>query len=159
MISMIVATAQNRVIGKNGTLPWRCPSDMCRFRELTMGHPVVMGRNTWESIPDKFRPLPGRRNIVLSSTLETLPDAETCHSFQQVLSLLEGQDAFVMGGARVYETAMPFARKLYLTKILAEVEGDVFFPPITNEWTLVEKIEAVKADNDQYPLEFLTFVK
>jgi dihydrofolate reductase len=132
---------------------------MERFKKLTMGHPVIMGRKTWESLPDKFRPLPGRRNIVLSRTINELPGAEVCHAFQHVPNILEGKDAFVMGGASVYEASMPFASRLYLTRILAEIKGDALFPLITGEWALIERSKIVRAKGDQYPLEFLTFVK
>lgn len=129
-VSLVAAVARNGVIGRGGTLPWRIPEDMRRFRELTLGHPVVMGRKTWESLPERFRPLPGRRNVVLSRDPGWRAEgAERAGSLEEALRLLAGeQRVFVIGGAEVFAQALPLADELLLTEIDAYAEGDVFFP-------------------------------
>jgi dihydrofolate reductase len=127
---MVAALARNGVIGRNGSIPWRIPEDMAHFRTLTMGHPVVMGRRTWDSLPDRFRPLPGRRNVVVTrNDAWQAEGAERAPSFDAALRLLEGAgQVFVIGGAEIYAAALPRADELVLTEIEAEVEGDVRFP-------------------------------
>ncbi|HSI97126.1 MAG TPA: dihydrofolate reductase [Gaiellaceae bacterium] len=129
-ISIVAAVALGGVIGRDGTIPWRIPEDMKRFRELTTGHAVVMGRRTWESVPDRFRPLPGRRNVVVTRNPDWSSEgAERAGSLDEALRLLEGEPrVFVIGGAEIYVAAMPHADELQLTEIDAEVEGDTFFP-------------------------------
>ncbi len=128
MIALVVAHSRNRVIGRDGGLPWRLPGDMRHFRELTTGHTVLMGRRTFESIPDSFRPLPDRRNLVLSS--DPAYRAEGAEVFADLPSALEacGRDCFVIGGAQTYEESLPLAGRLHATEIDAEIEGDVYFP-------------------------------
>jgi len=129
-ISLVAAVAQNGVIGRGGTIPWRLSEDMVHFRALTIGHPVIMGRRTWESIPDRFRPLPGRRNVVVSRNPEWAETgAERADSLEDALDLLDGtSEVFVIGGAELYRAALPFADELLLTEIDDDVEGDTFFP-------------------------------
>jgi dihydrofolate reductase len=119
------------VIGRDGTIPWRIPEDMARFRALTMGHPVIMGRRTWESIPERFRPLPGRRNVVVTHNPEWSADgAERAASVEDALDLLRDEERlFVIGGAQIYAAALPYADELLLTEIEADIEGDTLFPP------------------------------
>ena len=118
------------MIGRDGGIPWRLPEDMRRFRELTMGHPVVMGRRTWESLPDKFRPLPGRGNVVISRDPDwSAQGADRASSIEDALALLESApDVFVIGGGEIYAAALPYADELVLTEIDAEIEGDTTFP-------------------------------
>jgi dihydrofolate reductase len=129
-ISILAAVAHRGVIGRDGGVPWRLPEDMVRFRELTMGHPVVMGRRTWESLPDGFRPLPGRGNVVVTRNPDwTAQGADRVASFEDALELLESDPTvFVIGGGEVYAAALPYADELLLTEIDADVEGDTTFP-------------------------------
>jgi dihydrofolate reductase len=139
MIAIVVAHTSNRVIGRDGELPWRLPSDLRRFRELTSGHTVLMGRRTFESLPDAFRPLPGRRNLVLSGEEGYRPEgAEVFASLGDALAACEG-DCFVIGGELTYRDALPLCERLYATEIDAEIDGDAFFPEIDPaDWRLVE---------------------
>jgi dihydrofolate reductase len=134
-IVLIAAVARNGVIGRNNALLWHLPEDMKHFRRVTAGHAVVMGRKTWDSLPERFRPLPGRRNLVLTrqagwhaagaETMPTLPDA---------LQALAGQDrVFVIGGAQVYAEAMPIADELLLTELHRDYEGDATFPSLQGQ--------------------------
>lgn len=139
-ISVIVAIGKNRAIGKDNQLLWQIPGDLPRFKKLTSGHPVVMGRKTWESIPEKFRPLPGRTNIVITrDSSYDAPGAVRAQSFPEALSLArdaEGSDEiFAIGGQQVYECALPFATNLYLTLVDDEKEGDAFFPSYEDQFT------------------------
>jgi len=131
-VSLVAAVARGRVIGRNSGIPWRLPEDMARFRELTTGHPVVMGRRTWDSLPDRFRPLPGRRNVVVTRNPAWHEEgAERTGSFDEALRLLDGApQVFVIGGGQLYEAALPAADELVLTEIDAEVDGDTLFPPV-----------------------------
>ena len=126
----MAAVARGGVIGRGGTLPWDLPEDMARFRALTMGRPVVMGRRTWESLPDRFQPLPGRRNVVVTrNEAWTADGAERAGSLDDALELLEDEpQAFVIGGAELFAEALPIADELLLTELDLEVEGDAFFP-------------------------------
>jgi dihydrofolate reductase len=130
-VSVIAAVARNGVIGRDNAIPWRIPEDLARFRELTTGHAVVMGRRTWDSLPERFRPLPARRNVVVTRDPDWRADgAERAGSLGDALALLEGaQQVFVIGGGQLYAEALPLADELRLTEIDAEVEGDVLFPP------------------------------
>ena len=121
--------ARNRVIGKDGDLPWRLPEDLKRFRSLTMGHPIVMGRKTYDSIG---RPLPGRRNIVISRQQDLVIDGvETVSSLSAALEMTAGADkVFVIGGQQIYQSALPLADRIELTLIDKDFEGNVLFPPI-----------------------------
>ena len=133
---VVAAIAHGGVIGRDGSVPWRLPEDMARFREVTMGHPVVMGRRTWDSLPDRFRPLPGRRNVVVTRNPAWSADgAERAGSLAEALRLVEGSEVegservSVIGGCEVYEAALPLADELLLTEVALDVEGDTFFPP------------------------------
>jgi len=139
VVAIVVAHSANRVIGRDGALPWRLPSDLRRFRELTLGSTVLMGRRTFESLPDAFRPLPGRRNLVLSSDPGyRARGAETFGSLDAALAACEG-DCFVIGGERTYREALPRCQRLYATEIDAEVEGDVLFPELDEaQWRCVD---------------------
>lgn len=142
-LSIIVAQAENRAIGKNNDLLWHLSSDLKRFKALTMGHPVVMGRRTWESLPK--RPLPGRRNIVFTQNPDFVAEgAEVVHSVNGLFAALKDCDdeVFIMGGAAIYELLLPFTNKLYVTHIYRDFDGDVFFPVIDmSEFNLVNLSE------------------
>ena len=129
-LALIAAVARNRVIGRGGELVWRESADQQHFRRVTLGCPVIMGRKTWDSLPARFRPLPGRRNIVVTRNAGWHGEgAERAGSLAEALRL--AQDAakvFVIGGAELYALALPQADELVLTEIEAELDGDVFFP-------------------------------
>ncbi len=143
-LSIIVAQAENRAIGLNGDMPWYLSGDLKRFKALTMGHPVVMGRRTWESLPK--RPLVGRRNIVFSQNENFVPEgAEVVHSVKGLFDLLRDTDdeVFIIGGGRIYNMLMPFTQRLYITWVHCEYpEADTFFPVIDlSEFTKVNETE------------------
>ena len=129
-LSLIAAVARNGAIGKDNALLWREPEDQKHLRRVTMGSPVIMGRKTWESLPARFRPLPGRRNVVITRDVAWRADgAEAVASIDAALALLAGTDkAFVLGGAEIYALALPLADELLLTEIDADLDGDTFFP-------------------------------
>ena len=118
------------MIGRDGGIPWRLAEDMARFRELTVGHPVVMGRRTWESLPEQFRPLPGRGNVVITRNTDwSAQGADRAPSIEAAFALLESApEVFVIGGGEIYAAALRYADELLLTEIDAEVEGDTTFP-------------------------------
>ncbi len=126
-VSLIAALARNRVIGRDNSLVWHIPADLAHFKKITHGHPVVMGRKTWDSIG---RPLPGRRNLVVTrQEAWNAQGAEPVASLQEALSLcVEAPEVFVIGGAQIYEQALPLAHRLWLTEIDAEPQGDAWFP-------------------------------
>jgi dihydrofolate reductase len=157
-VSLVAAVARGGVIGRDGGIPWRLAEDMMRFRELTMGHPVVMGRRTWESLPDGFRPLPGRGNVVVTRNPDwSAPGADRAGSIEEALELLESESrAFVIGGGEIYAAALPYADELLLTEIGADVEGDTTFPPWErSEFEEVERRERVTEDGT--PFAFVTY--
>jgi dihydrofolate reductase len=129
-IALVAAVARGGVIGRDGGVPWHLPEDLARFRSLTTGHAVVMGRRTWDSLPERFRPLPGRRNIVVTRDPDWRADgAERAGSLDDGLAhAAEETSVFVIGGAQIYRQALPLADELLLTEIDLEVEGDAFFP-------------------------------
>jgi dihydrofolate reductase len=141
MLSLIAAVSRNRVIGRDNRLLWHLPGDMRHFRETTRGKPVIMGRRTWESLPGKFRPLPGRRNVVLSRNPDyAAPGAERAGSLAEAVEKAGGGESFVIGGAELYRQALPLAERLYLTEIAAEFPGDVLFPEIdAREWREISR--------------------
>ena len=143
-LSIIVAQAENRAIGVDGDMPWHLSGDLKRFKALTMGHPVVMGRRTWESLPK--RPLTGRRNIVFSQSEGFVPEgAEVVRSVNDLFHLLRYSDeeVFIIGGGRIYNMLMPFTQRLYVTWVHKEFpEADTFFPVIDlSEFTKVNETE------------------
>lgn len=145
-VSIIVAQGSNRVIGADGGLPWNLPSDLRRFRELTMGHAVVMGRKTYESIPERFRPLPGRRNLVISRSAH-YEGAEVFPSLAAALEACERR-CFVIGGGQVYAEAAALADRCYVTDVDCSPDGDAFFPELAAEdWRCVEESERL-SEND-----------
>ncbi len=133
IISFVFAMDRSRLIGAGGGLPWHLPDDMKHFRQVTMGKPVLMGRVTYESIPDRFRPLAGRTNIILTNQIGY--EARGClvvHSLDEAVAAAAGQpELMVIGGAQIYEQLLPRADRLYLTLIDANFDGDVFFPDLT----------------------------
>lgn len=152
-----IARAKNGVIGRDGALPWRLKSDLAIFRAVTMGKPVIMGRKTWDSLPRK--PLIGRTNIVLSKDGSFEPQgAVVCEDFAEAVSIAREQaeedgasEVCVIGGASLFELALQKARRLYLTEVDAEVEGDVLLSPIDeSRWTEVRSERHEASDVDEY---------
>ena len=140
MISIIVAIAENMAIGKNNDLLWHIPADLKRFKQITSGHPVIMGKRTWESLPR--RPLPNRRNIVITDIPgEQIEGCEMAYSIGDAITKCKpGEENFIIGGASVYRQFLPFADRLYLTLVKKSFDADVFFPEIDfPQWKLVLK--------------------
>jgi dihydrofolate reductase len=150
-VSLVVAYARNRVIGRDGGLPWHLPSDLRHFRELTTGGTVVMGRKTYTSIPDRFRPLPGRRNIVLSRDARfRARGAEVYPSLPAALDAC-GRDCFVIGGGATYAEALPHAARVYATEVAEEVAGDTFFPALDEAaWSVLSTGEPVAENGHEF---------
>jgi len=148
-ITLVAAIARDGVIGDGTSIPWHIPEDLAFFRDLTMGHPVVMGRRTWDSLPERFRPLPGRRNIVVSrSPTWTADGAESAGSLDAALQLAEGaEEVFVIGGAEIFAAALPNADRLVLTEIDLDVVGEVTFPDWDREaFAEITREQVVAAD-------------
>jgi dihydrofolate reductase len=140
-VSLIWAQARDRVIGKDGGIPWHLPEDMALFKERTIGSTVVMGRLTWESLPGRFRPLPGRTNLVVSRRSDWRPDGATVmSSVRGALEAADG-DVWVIGGAQVYAASLPFADRLVVTEVDLVVDGDTYAPAIDDAWRLAEVSE------------------
>lgn len=140
-ISLVVAAARNGVIGRNGTLPWTLPGDLKRFRELTMGKPILMGRRTWESLPRK--PLPGRDNLVVSRSVPA-GERDGARWFGGIGAALDwcraqgAAEACVIGGAELFRETLPLADVVHLTRVEQEVDGDTLMPPLGPEWAEAE---------------------
>ncbi len=151
MIAIVVAHAANGTIGRDGDLPWRLPSDLRQFRAITHGGTVVMGRRTWESLPPRFRPLPGRRNVVLSRDPAYAPEgAEVFRSLADALAACD-QDCFVIGGSATYAEALPLAQRCYITHVEGAVDGDAAFPLLDPaEWTCVEEGETLEENGHRF---------
>ena len=128
ILSLVVAMAENRVIGRDGDLPWRLPEDLKHFKRVTMGKPVIMGRKTWDSL--YVKPLPGRRNIVVTRNLDFSADgAEATGSIDDALALVDrDEEAMVIGGATLFEATLASAQRFHLTEVHAEIEGNTRFP-------------------------------
>jgi dihydrofolate reductase len=153
MVSIVVARGRNGVIGAAGGLPWRLPGDLRRFRELTTGHAVVMGRRTWDSLPEAFRPLPGRRNLVVTSDPSRLAGVDGVEAFASLEAALDacGRECFVIGGGQVYEQATGLAERIYATEVDAAPDGDAFFPRLAErEWRCAEESEPVRENGHSY---------
>ena len=154
-ISLIVAMARNRVIGCNNRMPWHLPADFAYFKRITLGHPIVMGRKTFESIG---RILPGRRNIVVSRNRDFLVDgADVMHSLDEAISSCQdNEEVFVIGGAALYAAALPHADRLYITEVDVTPAGETLFPVIDEMSWLEKARQRVEPDaNNAYAMEFV----
>ncbi len=156
-ISLIVAMARNRTIGVNNTLPWRIPEDLRHFKALTMGHHMIMGRKTFDSIG---KPLPGRTTVIV--TRNKAFQAECCvvaHSLQDaVTACANDEEIFVVGGAELYAQALPLASTLYLTEIEQDVNGDAYFPEFDrNEWVETARVRRSQAEPQPLEYDFVTY--
>jgi dihydrofolate reductase len=151
MVAIVVAYARDGVIGREGTLPWRLPSDMRHFRELTSEGTVLMGRRTFESIPERFRPLPQRRNLVLSSNRDYAPDGAEAFADLPAALAACGDECFVIGGETVYRETLPLAERVYATEIEERVRGDTYFPVLASEeWRCIERSEALRENGHSF---------
>jgi len=137
MIKAIVAMAENRVIGNAGTIPWHLPEDFKFFKATTMGHAILMGRKTYESIG---KPLPGRENIVLSRTMPETPGVTVIRSLDELKEPNDGRDLFVIGGEEIYRLLLPRVQELYVTKVPRAIEGDTRFPEFEKEFDAGEQV-------------------
>lgn len=157
-ISLIAAMANNRVIGKNNTLPWHLPADLKHFKNTTMGKAIVMGRKTFESIG---RPLPGRQNIIV--TRDKMYQATGCtiiNSINQIKLVSDAIEIMVIGGAEIYKQLLPQAQRLYLTYIHADVDGDSHFPQWqANEWQEISREDHLADENNKYDYSFVILEK
>ncbi|RHA43567.1 dihydrofolate reductase [Cellulomonas rhizosphaerae] len=162
-VSLIWARTRDGVIGSGGGLPWHLPEDLARFRSLTGGHPVVMGRATWESLPERFRPLPGRRNVVLSrSDGFDAPGAEVVGSLPAALELLGDEDVWVVGGGAVYAQALPLAGRVEVTVVGVAVDGDTWAPDLPDdEWREVasDPVDGWHMSSQDVPYRFESYVR
>lgn len=156
MISLIVARANNGVIGSRNDLPWYLSADLRKFKELTTDHIVVMGRKTYESIHTRLgHALPNRRNIVLTRQAIDLPDAEVIHDLREIEKL---GDVFVIGGAEVYAATIDMADRLYVTDVHADIEGDAYFPELDGSvWREVSREPHEKDEKNQFDYDFVIY--
>lgn len=159
-ITIYVAMAENNVIGKDGGMPWRLSTDLQRFKASTLGKPIIMGRKTWESFPK--RPLPGRRNIVITRDEAYQADgAEVARSLDEALALARNSDVgdiCIIGGGQIYVQAMPMANRLDVTHVLAQPEGDTTFPAIVpNEWQVLSSTEYPAGEKDSHPTRHVVY--
>ena len=160
-LSIVVARAANGVIGRDGDLPWRLKSDLALFKANTLGKPIIMGRKTWDSLPRK--PLPGRTNIVLSRDQSFEPGgAIACETWMEAVQIAkeqasddEAEEVCVIGGRALFELALPKAKRLYLTEVAAEVDGDVTFPEFDEAaWTEVRREAHPAGEGDDHAFVF-----
>ncbi len=156
MLSIIVAVAENNVIGHENSLIWHISEDLKYFKRTTSGHPVIMGRKTFESIG---KPLPNRTNIVISRNPDFKPAGCTVvSSLEKALELLNpNEENFIIGGGSIYREALPLADKLYLTKVYHHYEGDTFFPEIGSEWKETARQDFERGETFEYPFSFICY--
>lgn len=164
VISLIAAVAENMVIGKNNDLPWNLPDDMKYFMQTTKGHYVIMGRKNFESIPEKFRPLPNRTNIVVTRQKNfQAPGCEVVHTIEDGIRIAkehQQQEAFIIGGAEIYRQAMKYTERMYLTEIKAVIEGDTFFPVFDKkEWKEVSRVHHGTDERHRHAFDFVIYEK
>ena len=161
IVSLIIAVDENRGIGKENRLPWHLGRDINRFRELTMGHYLLMGRKTWESIG---RPLVGRTSIVVTNNRQFFrEDCVVVHSLKEGMQYADAcgeTELFIVGGGEIFEQALPIADKVYLTQIHAIVQADVFFPEFDMRfWEDIDRVNYPSDANNQFPFTFVTLIK
>ena len=156
-LHLIYARARNGVIGKDNQMPWHLPEDLAHFKRVTLGQPVIMGRKTWDSLPQKFRPLPGRLNIVVTRQDDWQAEgALRAGSIDEALQLCgEAPDAWIMGGAEIYRQAEPLASTAVVTEIDAEFDGDAFAPTLSTQWREVQRESHVAANGLHF--SFVTY--
>lgn len=160
MISIIVAVSDDWGIGMNNELLWHIPEDLKRFKKLTMGKTIIMGKRTWESLPR--RPLPGRKNIVLTDIPDECIDGSvTAYSIEDALSkCVQDEEIFVIGGGMVYRQFMPIADRLYITHVHKKAPADVWFPKIDRrKWKIIEKEECISEDENRIPYTYVVYAR
>ena len=157
MVSIIVAIAQNGTIGDKNSLLWHIKEDMRFFRTTTSGHPVIMGRKTFESLGSK--PLPKRTNIVITRADREFEGALTAHSLEEAIRMAgEDDEIFVMGGAQIYREALSVVDRMYITVVERDYEGDTSFPEIDySQWKLVDVVRHERGEEYEFPFEFRTY--
>ncbi len=161
-ISLIAAVSRNMVIGKNNDLPWRLPDDMKYFMQTTSGHHVIMGRKNYESLPEKFKPLPNRINIVVTRQNDFhASGCKVVHSIQSAINLAKEageSELFIIGGAEIYMSTLPVADLLYLTEIKANIAGDTYFPTFESaQWIEISRIAHDADVRHAYPFDFVIY--
>jgi len=156
-LHLIYARARNGTIGKDGQMPWHLPEDLAHFKRVTLGQPVIMGRKTWDSLPARFRPLPGRLNIVVTRQSDWQAEgALRASSINEAMRLCgDVPDAWIMGGAEIYRQAEPLASTAVVTEIDADFEGDAFAPELGTGWTQIQRESHVAANG--LPYSFVSF--
>ena len=154
-LTLIVAYSDNRAIGRDNALPWRLPGDLAHFKRSTLGHPIILGRKTWDSLG---RPLPGRANIVVSRNPDFAPEGAIVVASLEAAAQACGDvaEAFVIGGAQIYAQALPLARRVLATEVHAQVEGDAFFPLLPAFQWKESARERQPAENG-YEYDFVTY--
>lgn len=162
IISLIAALTHNRVIGKDNDLPWHLPDDMKYFMQTTKGHHVVMGRKNYDSIPEKFRPLPNRTNIVVTRQKDLkLPGCLVVNALEEAVAIARNageSELFIIGGSTIYRLGLPFADRLYLTEIDAELDGDTHFPAFNRkDWKEVSRKHHPADDRHAFPFDFVIY--
>ena len=155
LLTAVVAVSENNVIGRAGGLPWHLPADLAHFKAVTMGHPMLMGRRTFDSIG---KALPGRRNLVLTRRPLDVPGVEAVASVEEAIARVgDVPELAVIGGAQLWEATLPRVGRLYLTRVHADVAGDTFFPPIDPaQWREVERREQPADARNAYAMSFIT---
>ncbi len=158
-VNMIFARAANGVIGKDGVMPWHLPEDLAHFKRLTQGWPVIMGRKTWDSLPPRFRPLPGRTNIVITRQTDwQTTGAQSASSLAHALELCKASaEVWIIGGAQIYAQAEPLAQRVEATEIAQDFEGDAFAPTIGAGW--VETARDSHVSSTGLKFSFVTYNK
>lgn len=162
IISLIAALTRNQVIGVNNDLPWHLPDDMKYFMQTTKGHHVIMGRKNYDSIPEKFRPLPNRTNLVVSRQKGlTLPHCTVVHSIEAAVEIARkaGEtELFIIGGSAIYQLGLPLANRLYLTEIDTELHGDTYFPTFHKaQWKEASRTHHPADERHAYPFDFVIY--
>ena len=155
LITLVVAVASNGVIGRDGNLPWHLPADLAHFKTTTMGKPILMGRRTWESLG---RPLPGRDNIVITRQKDYVAEGcQVVHSLPEALRAAgDVEEVMIIGGAGLYEEALPLARRIEMTRVHGEIPGDTRFPWLNqSEWEEVGRVEREADEDNAWPLSFV----
>jgi dihydrofolate reductase len=164
VISLIAALSKNRVIGKNNDLPWHLPDDMKYFMNTTKAHHVIMGRKNYESIPEKFRPLPNRTNIVVTRQKEyRAPQCILVNKLEDGIALAKDagdKELFIIGGAEIYALGLKYATRLYLTEIDSTIEGDTYFPEVNpTEWKEISRVPHGKDERHAHRFDFVVYEK
>lgn len=163
-ISLIVAVTENMVIGKDNKLAWHLPDDMNYFSNMTRGHSIIMGRKNWESIPNKYRPLPDRKNIVVTRNEKFQDDGATVvNSIEEAIEEArssEDEEIFIIGGGEIYKLGFKYVDKLYITEIFAEVDGNTYFPEWDKKkWKEISRISHPSDEKHEYSFDYVIYKK